>query len=443
MKLNKNKIIVSALALGIAGSLVGSVGSTIAWYQYSTRANVSYIGQASGFSSNLQMRFAGENDDAWRTRITWQEMNTKLGNNMNIVPMTFGALDKDGGLPEDGYVQPAPGVGNMAKWTKATNRNYAQFKLELRNVDRNGDAVQDSIEDVYISKLLIQEDASNAANNKHDLSDAIRVHISTSHKEERIINEQPQLVDVVLKNKLISNKGETIATHGSLDIDGDNRPDRAYPENDEWGFSYTDDAYRIVTYGSGYQSSYVNDKDFTAGTKWEADELTAAATVAAAYGKTIDDWKVEPVVGVHWTQEELDAAQEGDPAYGKTLDDWKVEPVVGVHWTQAEIDLAEATHGKTVDDFKVDPKHPAVVGSDGNKLTKLDYDDDDDEQTPNLSKSIGKTTDGANGYLTVTVTIWVEGWQKFDNGATAIWDAVKYIDSKFNIGIQFAVQDRQ
>ena len=74
MKLNKNKIIVSALALAIAGSLVGSVGGTIAWYQYSTRANVSFLGQASGVSGNLQMRFAGEDGTKWRTRITKEEM---------------------------------------------------------------------------------------------------------------------------------------------------------------------------------------------------------------------------------------------------------------------------------------------------------------------------------------------------------------------------------
>ena len=80
MKLNKNKIIVSALALAIGTSLAGSISGTVAWYQYSTRANVAYVGEASGFSSNLQMRFANDDseDNIWRTRITWEEMNTKL-----------------------------------------------------------------------------------------------------------------------------------------------------------------------------------------------------------------------------------------------------------------------------------------------------------------------------------------------------------------------------
>ena len=436
MKLNKNKIIVSALALGIAGSLVGSVGSTIAWYQYSTRTSISYIGKASGFSSNLQMKFADENDDAWRTRITWQEMDKELGANMNLVPMTFGDMDKNDPIPMNndatpaplGYAQPKVGVGNMAKWDKVTDRNYAQFKLQFRNVDRNGDAEQNSAESVYISKLVIQQDASNAANNKGDLSNAVRVHISSAYNDGADQEE----------NRLISNEGETIATHGLLDLDADGHADRAYPETDEFGFKdVAGETYQAVTYGSGYQSSYANGEDFAAGTKWNANELAAASNVAGAYGKSTDDVKTP---AVYWTQDEIDAAQEGDDAYGKTVNDVKTP---AVYWTQDEIDLADAAHGKTVDDFKVDPKHPIVVGSDGNKLTKLDYDDDADDQTPNLSKAIGKTMESSSEYLTVTITIWVEGWQKLDNGATAIWDATKYIDSKFNIGIQFAVQDRQ
>ena len=43
--------------------------------------------------------------------------------------------------------------------------------------------------------------------------------------------------------------------------------------------------------------------------------------------------------GEHYTQEEIDAAQEGDDAYGKTTDDWKVEPV------------EEQSHNMTITEF--------------------------------------------------------------------------------------------
>ena len=48
---------------------------------------------------------------------------------------------------------------------------------------------------------------------------------------------------------------------------------------------------------------------------------------------------VPAVEGEHYTQEEIDAAQEGDDAYGKTTDDWKVEPV------------EEVSHNMTIAEF--------------------------------------------------------------------------------------------
>ena len=429
MTLNKNKIIVSALALAIGASLVGSVSGTVAWYQYSTRANVSFIGQAGGISSNLHMRFKGENDSAWRTRITWQEMNANLAANdfaQKIVPMTFGGLDKDDALPAYGYTQPLPGQGAMTSWNKASKKNYAQFTLQLRNISREGGVAANNAEDVYLSKLLIQEDAKNDANGKEDLTNAVRVHISSTYNSGT--------------NKLISELGADTLTNGKLDIDGDGKADKGYPEGDEFGFGYTGDERNELSYvqygDDGVQSSYANASDVVAGTKWTQGELDAV--VPAAVGKTVEDWKVEPVVGVHWTQEEIDNSQYGDPANGKTVDDWKVEPVVGVHFTQEEIDTAEAAQGKTVDDWKIKPTDPILVHSVGNKLYNSSAEDESEAFAAN--KLIGQTLASESDYLEVTITIWVEGWQKFNNNA--IWDAVDYIDSQFNVGIQFAVQDK-
>ena len=54
--------------------------------------------------------------------------------------------------------------------------------------------------------------------------------------------------------------------------------------------------------------------------------LTGGKIVGNAYGGGLGKLGVA-VAGVHYTQEEIDAAQEGDPAYGKTTENWKVEPV--------------------------------------------------------------------------------------------------------------------
>lgn len=58
--------------------------------------------------------------------------------------------------------------------------------------------------------------------------------------------------------------------------------------------------------------------------------------------KVVDVEAVPAVEGEHFTQEEIDAAQEGDEAYGKTVNDWKVEPVEGV---------AEQSHNMTIAEF--------------------------------------------------------------------------------------------
>ena len=49
-----------------------------------------------------------------------------------------------------------------------------------------------------------------------------------------------------------------------------------------------------------------------------------------AYGGGLGRLSVTASAGEKYTQEEINAAQEGDPAYGKTTNDWKVEPVEGV-----------------------------------------------------------------------------------------------------------------
>lgn len=345
--LNKNKIIVSALALAIGGSLAGSVGSTIAWYQYSTRANVSYIGEASGVSSNFQMRFKSESADeeAWRTRITWDEMDAELHNGgfaEKLVPMTFGKLNKDDPLPAKGYTQPAPGVGDMTKWIEATEKNYAQFTLQLRNINREGATAANDAQDVYLSKLVLQKDLKTPTG-KEDISNALRVHISS-------------VAGSTTKNKLISKLGGDTKTSGKLDIDGDGHNDQAYPEDDEFGFGYDGDNH--------------------------------VALEDVIYGDQNND-KVD-----NETQASYSASYQSSDA------------------------------------------NAFLVYSENNIL----YNDQTKSVLDN-AKSIGQTLEGSSGYLEVTITIWLEGWQEFED--SAIWNATKYVDSMFDVGIQFAIQDRQ
>ena len=80
------------------------------------------------------------------------------------------------------------------------------------------------------------------------------------------------------------------------------------------------------------------------------------------------------VVGEKWTQAEIEAAAEGDPAFGKTTDDWKVEPADAI---QKSVNLTSGTmpDGVTINDlfsaisFKDDKVITAACEKDGANYT--------------------------------------------------------------------------
>ena len=58
------------------------------------------------------------------------------------------------------------------------------------------------------------------------------------------------------------------------------------------------------------------------------------------------------------------------------------------------------------------------------------------------SKAIGSTIESETEFLNVEITIWVEGWQTFENANhehVSIWDTADYIGSHFDVGFEFAV----
>lgn len=87
--------------------------------------------------------------------------------------------------------------------------------------------------------------------------------------------------------------------------------------------------------------------------------------------------------------------------------------------------------------------------------TKLTYGDaDSEEEAYKLSEVKATDTNGAltggqaigtivkNTTLTINVTIWLEGWQKFGtsgNESSAMWNPATYIGAMFDVGMTFAV----
>ena len=387
MKISK-KLIVSALSTGMGVSLVGAITGTVAWYQYSTRSTVSFVGTSVGTSENLLVSLDNSHFD---NDLTDSEVATALGDT-TLAPVTTGNIARDGALPEHFKAQPIYQRFGYEQWVDADANAYIQFDLylKLNMLDENGDEVPvNEQRNVYLSDLLIRQ---NKADTQSDISDAVRVQLATNEA-----------------NVLLSKKGETIDTHGELDLNGDGIADKTKPI---YSF-YTQeeiDAIPTGTYGAGTQSAYVIED--VAPTPNAQGVLSGGEVLGTLYSRAVV------------------------PALGEDVSD-------GTYFTDP--DLA--------------PAHVATGTADGST-------------TYYVSQNV----------LTVTVTIWLEGWQQLlvegqsksvtpalntnlDEGdyfldvaltqhATgtadgvasyytyqydSIWDANDYIGSIFDVGLLFEV----
>ena len=124
--------------------------------------------------------------------------------------------------------------------------------------------------------------------------------------------------------------------------------------------------------------------------------------------------------------------------------DEKTQLVYGEGFQVAFSNETEVRSG-TYYDYKGDPAtdtnvYPMVVApvSEGS----LDLLDSNKEYDTGKSKSIGSTIAADDKYLNVDITIWVEGWQTFEDANThkqnPIW-GMDYIGSSFDVGFEFAV----
>ena len=281
MKIKKKSIIIPAFALLIGASLAGSISGTVAWYQYSTRVNAAYVGVSGGTSGNLQIRLNG---GEWGTRLTKEQIATYLASSAygsDVQPVTSGTMVKDSAVPENLYLNPVYGQGGAYtnNWMLAAKSNYIVLPLDLRYVEKDG-VIENSVDAkniaqaVFLSDLLIQSDASNSAEGKLDLSDAIRFHISSYSTANPTVKQ----------NRLISKNGGTTVTNGKLDLDGDGSLDYYY-ENDKYNFNDTD-ATPIV-YGEGVQTAFSSKKTNGSGSYYNPDG-TVGGTDSVIYSMVVD-----------------------------------------------------------------------------------------------------------------------------------------------------------
>lgn len=399
MKSRFNKIVIPTLAICLGAALAGSISGTVAWYQYSTRASTAYLGTSIGASGNLQLRIKGRTK--WISDLSYQEVADWLlaqEKAQLVQPITAGGLDKDAALPTNFYKNPVAGRASYQDWLPADEKNYVSLPLELRFIERDG--VTKTVDNKEVDEECVEKDVY--------LSDLL---IQPDWENTDGENNRKDLSDAIRVhihsfeeddngnpineiNRLISNHGGTTVTHGKLDLDADGELDKAWNGTDS---------------GSEY-----------------------------GFGK--DNQKVDIEYG------EADSVQT---SYSNKED---IVDVVADEVKYYDAENVEQAETKNI--------LPSVVNYNASnlELTKLTYKDGENARQ---SKKIGTTiafdpTDpDAEKYLQVELTIWVEGWQKFqevdEEGnpkvdaeskpvVSSIWDG-GYINSKFDIGFSFACQD--
>ena len=298
MKINKTRFVVTTLAICSAGALLGSISSTIAWYQFSTRVSAVFLGASTGEQSNLRLRIKGT--DNWTTDLTYRDVNDYLASvhkGQKITPITSGFMDADSAIKKDDsgemvfYQNPTEEDVERVdytspSWRRAEDSMYVSIPLELSYIQKTEESDKFLEKDVYISNLLIQEDYKNRNNAKKDLSESIRVHISAYQSNDQQNTEL---------NRLISKNGGTILTEGHLDIGGDGDLDE-YIEGHhgpDYGFVDEDTIERYyVTYGEGVQTAYSNQYDIQNNSYSTLDGQTVNEKVYPAVVKSINESNV-------------------------------------------------------------------------------------------------------------------------------------------------------
>ena len=298
MKFNKTNFVVAALSMCCGAALIGSISSTIAWYQFTTRVTAVLVGASTGEKSNLKIRIKGAN--AWNTDLTFRDIDEYLASvnkGQKVTPITSGPMNADDSLQRDENNQPVfyqnPSEEDVERvpytspsWRKADDSMFVSIPLELSYIQKAEGKEQFLEKEVYISNLLIQEDYKNRNNAKKDLSEAIRVHIYSYQTNDQQNTEL---------NRLISKNGGTVLTEGHLDVGGDGNLDEYVEGNHgpDYGFEDENTIERYyVTYGEGAQTSYSNQLNISENSYKTIDGQTVNEKVYPSVVKSIDNTNV-------------------------------------------------------------------------------------------------------------------------------------------------------
>ena len=241
-----NKIIIPTVAIAMGAALVGSVSSTLAWYQYSTKAQAAFIGTSVGESENLEietneLKQGSATEKVWKTSLTSSDVNGLAGiqnaNSKNIIPITTGAVTATSVLPTNFYNSVDTGVGGVETYGSryANVTNYVQFNLKIRykRLSYTEGANPSYLEkQLKLVDLTIVDEAgpvdqnTNKATTK-DLYKAIRVHFQVGSGDNATgkLFARDSLTKIEASEQNAAKQYVTTDTFGQLDTDNDGKLD--------------------------------------------------------------------------------------------------------------------------------------------------------------------------------------------------------------------------
>ncbi|MDY4642805.1 MAG: hypothetical protein SO410_02020, partial [Candidatus Enterosoma sp.] len=221
MKTRKTKLAAIMLSSARGLAFIGSIGGTIAWYQYSTLATAAVSGSSAKCTENLQVAVGTGEGLTFKSSLTTNDISNYLQNTRAeadketvtvLKPVTAGNQKKDAtlnGLKSNPVYQHGP----YADWEDAVNTDYVTFPLTFRVLDidgNSGNTLLNRDSKLGLSDITIEgkDFAGTEAEGKTDISSAIRVHFSSKDGGDDV-------------NRLVSKDGVETVTHGPLDLNGD------------------------------------------------------------------------------------------------------------------------------------------------------------------------------------------------------------------------------
>ena len=308
MKTRKTKLAAIMLSSARGLAFIGSIGGTIAWYQYSTLATAAVSGSSAKCTENLQVAVGTGEGLTFKSSLTTNDISDYLKNTRAdadkktvtvLKPVTAGNQEKDATLNAL-KSNPVYQHGPYADWEDAVNTDYVTFPLTFRVLDidgNSGDTLLNRDSKLGLSDITIEgkDFAGNEAEGKADISSAIRVHFSSKDGDDDV-------------NRLVSKDGGETVTHGPLDLNGDRAADTTAKY--EW------DQGTAIDYGSAdsketsYSAAEMSTKEGINYTNYIGvipanQTLTVSVTIfregwQVLEGSTAAIWEATKVIGANY-----------------------------------------------------------------------------------------------------------------------------------------------